>query len=189
MKPFTKSIIIHGLIGGIISISGFFFMECANGNEHNTWSMVAGYTSMLLAFSLIFVAVKNYRDKQLGGYISFGNAFKSGLLIALVTSTVYVLVWLVYFNYFSPDFMQNYSAAMIKEMAAEGKSAAEIQAAATQMKQWAEWYKNPFINMAITYTEILPLGILISLISALILKKKQDPQRAEAESFLNGTAE
>lgn len=179
MSTLTKSIITHGLIGGVISISGFFFMELYNGNAHSDMSMIAGYTAMLLAFSLIFVAIKNYRDKQNGGYISFGKAFKIGLIMALVTSTVYVLAWLVYFNYFSPDFMDKYSAATLAQMTKDGKSAVEIQAATAQMKQWSEWYKNPFVNAVITYTEILPLGIIISLIVALILKKKRNEQQGE----------
>jgi amino acid transporter len=172
MKTFTKSIIIHGLIGGVISISGFFFMELYNGNAHGTMSMVAGYAAMLLAFSLIFVAVKNYRDKENDCTISFGKAFKAGLLIALITSTIYVIIWLVYSAYFSPDFMENYSKAMLAQMAKEGKSAVEIQQAATEMKDFAELYKNPLFSAAITYTEILPLGIIVSLITALILKRK-----------------
>jgi hypothetical protein len=183
MSTLTKSIITHGLIGGVISISGFFFMELYNGNAHGDLSMIAGYTAMLLAFSLIFVAIKNYRDKQNGGYISFGRALKAGLLIALVTSTVYVVIWLIYSTFFSPDFMQQYSAAMLKQMAAEGKGAAEIQAKAAEMKQFAEMYKNPFINAAITYTEILPLGIIISLIVALILKKKRNEPQGEPATF------
>ncbi|WP_116787296.1 DUF4199 domain-containing protein [Flavobacterium psychrotrophum] len=173
MKTLTKSIILHGLIGGVISISGFFFMELYNGNAHGTMSMVAGYAAMLLAFSLIFVAIKNYRDNQNDGVISFGKAFKAGLLIALITATVYVVIWLIYSTYFSPDFMEQYSKAMLSQMAKDGKSATEIQATAAEMKGFAELYKNPFFNAAITYTEILPLGIVISLISALILKRKQ----------------
>lgn len=180
-----KSIILHGLIGGVISISGFFFMELYNGNSHNEISMMVGYASMLLAFSLIFVALKNYRDKQNGGVMSFGTAFKNGLLIALVTSTVYVVVWLIYNTYFSPDFIEKYTEATLATMAKEGKSAAEIQAQATEMKKFAEMYKNPFINAAITYTEILPVGIIVSLLAALILKKKVNPQEKELEAFLS----
>ncbi len=180
-----KSIILHGLIGGCISILGFFFMELYNGNSHNDISMMVGYASMLAAFSLIFVALKNYRDKQNGGVISFGTAFKNGLLIALVTSTVYVVAWLIYFTYFSPDFIEKYAEATMATMAKEGKSAAAIQAQAAEMKKFAEMYKNPFINAAITYTEILPVGIIVSLLAALILKKKPNIQINEREAFLN----
>jgi len=179
-----KSIIIHGLIGGCISILGFFFMELYNGNSHNDISMMVGYASMLAAFSLIFVAIKNYRDKQNGGVISFGTAFKNGLLIALVTSTVYVVAWLIYFTYFSPDFMEKYAQATLSAMAKEGKSAAEIQKQAAEMKEFAEMYKNPLINAAVTYTEILPVGIIVSLLAAFILKKKPNPETDERAAFL-----
>jgi len=183
MGTLAKSIITHGLIGGVISISGFFFMELYNGNADGDLSMIAGYTAMLLAFSLIFVAVKNYRDKQNGGTISFGKAFKTGLLIALITSTVYVGIWLIYSTFFNPDFMRHYSEAILSQMAKEGKSAAEIQAKVIEMKGFAEMYKNPFINAAITYTEILPLGIIISLICALILKKKRNEGQEKLDTL------
>jgi hypothetical protein len=174
-----KSIILHGLIGGVISISGFFFMELYNGNSHNELSMIVGYASMLLAFSLIFVSIKNYRDNKNGGVISFGTAFKNGLLIALVTSTVYVVAWLIYNTYFSPDFIEKYTEATLVNMAKEGKSAAEIQAQANEMKEFAKMYKNPFFKAAMTYAEILPVGIIVSLLAALILKKK--PHQAQPE--------
>ncbi|MFP9115208.1 DUF4199 domain-containing protein [Flavobacterium sp. RHBU_3] len=167
-----KSIILNGLIGGIISISGFFILEGTGGNSHGTLSMVVGYASMLLAFSLIYVAIKNYRDKENGGFISFSQALKAGLLIALITSTVYVVAWLIYSAYFSPDFIEQYSKAVLNSMAKEGKSAAEIQAKAAEMKEFAAMYNNPFLKIAITYTEVLPLGIIISIITVLILKKK-----------------
>lgn len=179
-----KSIILHGLLGGVISILGFFFMELYNGNSHNEISMMVGYASMLLAFSLIFVALKNYRDTQNGGVLNFGTGFKNGLLITLVTSTVYVVAWLIYNTYFSPDFIENYTRATLATMAKEGKSAAEIQAKANEMKEFAEIYKNPFINAAITYTEILPVGIIVSFLAAVILKKKANTEKDELNAFL-----
>lgn len=171
-----KSIILHGLIGGVISISGFFFMELINGNEHGNLSMAVGFASMILGFSLMFIAIKNYRDKQNGGVISFGKALKAALLMALITSTVYVVAWLIYFTFVTPDFMQHYADATLKTMAEEGSSAAEIQAKTAEMKEFAEMYKNPLFNAAVTYTEILPLGIIIAFITALVLKKKDIPK-------------
>ena len=166
----TKNILVYGLIGGFISLSGFLLMGCTE----NAWGMVAGFASMILAFSLIFVAVKNYRDKQNGGIISFGKALQIGLLITLVTSTVYVVVWLIDYAYFNPDFLEKYHASTLKALEKSGATAAEIQSKSAEMKVFGQAYDgNIFYRAFITYTEIVPVGVIISLIAALILKRKQ----------------
>ncbi|MFP9099031.1 DUF4199 domain-containing protein [Flavobacterium sp. RHBU_24] len=176
MSTLTKSIIIHGLIGGAVSLTGFLLMGCTE----DAWGMVAGFASMILAFSLIFVAVKNYRDKQNGGVISFGKALQIGLLITLVTATVYVVVWLIDYAYFNPDFLEKYTASTLKAMANEGATATQIKAKATEMKEFrAQYDGNVFYRAGITYTEIVPVGIIISIIAALILKKKRNEQQGE----------
>jgi len=164
-----KSILGYGLLGGIISLSGFLLMGC-NGD---VWGMVAGFASMILAFSLIFVAVKNYRDKENGGVISFGKAMQIGLLITLVTSTVYVVIWLIDYAYFNPDFLDKYNAITLKALKESGANAARIQAKAAEMKEFGKMYdSNIFYRAGVTYTEILPVGVIVSVISALILKRK-----------------
>lgn len=165
----TKNILLYGLLGGVVSLAGFLIMGCTG----DVWGMVAGFASMILAFSLIFVAVKNYRDKQNGGEVSFGKALQIGLLMTLITSTVYVLIWLIDYAYFNPDFLIKYNAMTLESMKAEGAPATEIAAKAAEMKEFGQLYDNNiFYRAGITYTEIVPVGIIVSLIAALILKRK-----------------
>ncbi len=165
----TKRIIAYGLLGGVVSLTGFLIMGCTG----DVWGMVAGFASMILAFSLIFVAVKNYRDKQNGGAVSFGKALQIGLLITLVTSTVYVVIWLIDYAYFNPDFLVKYNAMTLEGMKAEGATAGQLAAKAKEMKEFGQQYdSNIFFRAGVTYTEILPVGIIVSLISALVLKRK-----------------
>src|SRR5471030_1992605 len=89
--------------------------------------LIFGYATMILGFSLIFVAIKNYRDNYSGGQITFGKALRIGLLITLVASTVYVVVWMIDFKYFIPDYGEKYTAQSIAEWKASGVSAAKIQ--------------------------------------------------------------
>ena len=172
MKPIVLK---YGLIGGVIVaailISGTIYCYSTGTFEG---SMVLGYASMILAFSFIFVAVKQVRDKQNGGVISFGKAFKVGFLVALVTSTIYVLVWLVCYYLFIPDFMEQYSSAMMSKAQAGGASAAELAEKAKEMEKYKELYKNPVFVILFTYVEILPVGLLVSLLAALILKRKNN---------------
>ena len=171
-----KIIIICGSIAGLIvtsimlaSISG-----CITGSdfEGGIGSMLLGYSSMVVAFSLIFVGVKNYRDKHNSGIITFGKSLKIGLLITLVASTIYVIVWQIDYYFFIPDFYEKYSAHVIRDMKAHGATQAQIQQQMAANKSNGEMYRNPLFNAMFTYFEILPVGIIMSLLAALILKRK-----------------
>ncbi|MEJ8841999.1 DUF4199 domain-containing protein [Lacibacter sp. H375] len=172
-----KNVLVFGLIAGLlVSVfmgASMIYMSNNSNAAHGTSSMVVGYLSMLIAFSLIFVAVKNYRDKQNGGVISFGKAFKMGVLIALIASTMYVIMWALVYNFYMPDFMDKYCAQMI-ENARATSTPAELQKTIDEMNKNKELYKQPIFFVLFTYVEILPVGLLVALITALILKKKSD---------------
>ena len=141
-------------------------------NENFEGNMFLGYAVMLLAFSLIFVGIKNYRDKYNNRIISFGKAFQIGLYITLVASIMYVAVWLVEYYLFIPDFMDRYSDHLLKNVKSGKSSQAEINKQVSEIAQYKEMYKNPFFVILLTFAEILPIGLIVSLICALILKRK-----------------
>ena len=170
-----KNIIIYGLIAGIV-VSALMLFSVNNlshreGIDYDT-SLIIGYASMLIAFSLVYVGIRNYRNNYNGGAISFGKAFKIGILVVLIASTIYVIAWLIDYFFFIPDFMEKYSAHTIEQMKASGASQAAIDKQAKEMASFAAMYKNPFFNAMMTYVEILPVGLVVTLISALILKRK-----------------
>ena len=171
-----KNVIIYGLIAGIVvSILMLFSINYISHVEdkvdYNT-SLLIGYASMLIAFSLVYVGIRNYRDKYNGGVISFGKAFKIGTMIVLIASTIYVVAWLIDYFFFIPDFAEKYSAHMLDELKASGASQTEIDKQTKEMTEFARMYKNPFFNAMMTYVEILPVGLIVTLISSLILKRK-----------------
>jgi len=170
-----KIVLICGLIAGFISTSLFIGLMLLGKAGHDDFEhgMIYGYTLMILGFSMIFVATKITRDKHNGGEISFGKAFRIGLYITLIASTIYVIVWLIDYYCFIPDFAEKYSAHMIEKLKASGAGAAEIAKQTAEMAKFSAMYKNPFFNALLTYSEILPVGLLVSLISALILKRKK----------------
>ena len=170
-----KIIIICGLIAGLIVTSTMIFtMTGIIKNRYFEGGMVLGYSTMLVAFSLIFVGIKNYRDKHNAGIISFGKALKIGLMITLVASTIYVLVWMIDYYYFIPDFFEKYSAHIVGKMRTSGASQVEIQKQIADIQGYVKMYKNPFFNAMFTYIEILPVGIIVSIVAALILKRKNN---------------
>jgi hypothetical protein len=164
-----RNILIFGLISGallcvnmVLMINMMYTGTGMKGND------VVGYTALVAMFSLIFFGVRNYRNKELNGYIPFGKAFKTGLLIALVSSSLYVVVWLFYYYLFVPDFIDVYTSYVLKYCSPD-----DLQAKAAEMADFKEMYKNPLFVVLITYSEVLPVGFVVALVSALILKKKQ----------------
>lgn len=169
-----KLVLTYGLISGLV-VSTFMVTSMALSNcEHmdDNWAMFIGFASMIIAFSFIFVAVKNFRDNYGNGAISFGKAFQIGLFISLIASTMYVVAWVIEYNFFMPDFMDKYGAHMIEKAKASGATAAQIQVQINEVASMKEMYKNPVMMVLMTYAEIFPVGLIISIITALFLKKK-----------------
>lgn len=171
-----KNILIYGLIAGVVvatlMLLSVNYLSHCEGNVDYSTSMLIGYASMLLAFSLVFVGIRNYRDKYNEGVIGFGKAFKIGLMIVLIASTIYVVAWLIDYFYFIPDFAEKYAAHTLDKLKASGASALEIDKQTKEMANFSRMYKNPFINAMMTYVEILPVGLIVTLISSLLLKRK-----------------
>jgi hypothetical protein len=165
-----KNIIIHGLIAGIV-VSFLMLLSVSNISDFNI-GLFVGYTSMLIAFSFVFVGIRNYRDKYNGGVISFGKAFKIGIMIVLIASTIYVITWLIDYFYFIPNYLEKYATHILDKLKASQASQIEIDKQKTEMANLAKMYKNPFFNALMTYVEILPVGLVVTLISSFILKRK-----------------
>lgn len=164
-----KTVWVFGLIIGTILCANMIVMVNMMYNHPDfKGNDAAGYAAMVVLFSLIFFGIRNYRNKQLGGYISFGKALKTGVLIALVGATMYVVAWLFYYYLFVPDFIDVYTAYVLENCARE-----DLPAKTTEMANFKEMYKNPLFVVLITYFEVLPIGLVVALVSALILKKKE----------------
>lgn len=172
-----KIILICGLIAGFISSAwAIFYISISETHADMENGMIYGYTAMIIGFSFIFVGVKNYRDKHNDGLITFGKAFKIGFYITLIASTVYVVAWLIDYYYFIPDFIDDYIVHTLKKMKTDGATQLQLDAKAAEMNEFKEMYQNPLFNAMVTYTEIMPPGLIISLISAAILKKNAKPE-------------
>jgi hypothetical protein len=160
-----KTVLTFGLIAGLmisVLMGGSLLLADKIGSGH---SMALGYTIMVASFLLIYFGIRSYRDNTLAGQISFGRAFACGILIALVTTVCYVVMWeVLYFN-FMPHYMDGYFAAQI----------AAIQRS-------AQLYQNPFVNMAYTFIEPFPVGLVITLISAAALRRKAPVESATASA-------
>jgi hypothetical protein len=179
-----KTVLTYGLIAGVIIsvlMGGSLLLADKIGSGH---SMALGYTIMVASFLLIYFGVRSYRDNTLGGQISFGRAFACGILITLITSVCYVAMWeVLYFN-FMPHFMDSYFAAEIHRVQAAGLDAATTAAKVAAIQHSQQLYQNPFVNMAYTLMEPLPVGLIITLVSAAILRRKTPAERPVASAVM-----
>ena len=165
----TRYALIYGAIAGAIAAT-VLTVGIASDLSNHTTSLWFGYLVMLVALSLIFVGIKRYRDVECGGVIRFGRAFLLGLGIAAVAGLIYALVWESYLQISGYDFMADYTRSVLKNMQAEGASPAAIQAKAAEMNAMAESYKHPLFRIPMTFIEIFPVGIVVALISAGLLR-------------------
>ncbi|MDW3192943.1 MAG: DUF4199 domain-containing protein [Cytophagales bacterium] len=163
-----KVILIFGsVIGLVLATNSIFHMDMMYSNPDYVGNDVIGYATMVIVFSVIYFGVRNYRNKLLDGQISFLKALKTGALICFVASTYYVVLGLLYYHFVVPDFMDVYADYMIKNA-----PASEVEATTAQMASFKEMTKNPFFLVLFSYFEVLPIGMIVALISALIVKKK-----------------
>jgi hypothetical protein len=168
-----KTVLTFGLISGAIvsalMLATVPFMHKIGMNR----ALIIGYTTMVLAFLLVFFGIRSYRENVGNGRISFGRAMGVGLLIMLITCACYVVTWeFVYFN-FMPDFAEKYAAVVLEEARAKGASPAELAKQTEELNKFKAMYSNIFYNVGLTFLEPLPVGVVMTLISALILRTRR----------------
>src|SRR3954467_12050293 len=166
-----KNVLTFGLIAGVILAAMMLLTVPFQDEIGLGHSYLVGYTTMVLAFLLIYFGVRSYRDNVRGGSVRFGRAFAVGALIALISSLCYVATWEVMYFKFMPDFLSKYQAHQLEKARAGGASEDAIAKQKAEMDKFGEMYKNPIVNAAVTLVEPLPVGLVLALVSAGILSR------------------
>jgi hypothetical protein len=161
-----RTILTYGLISGAIIILGMIATIVLSA-QHSLW---LGYLIMLVGLTAILLAVKSHRDKALGGVIKFWPAFLIGLSVAVVAGVVYVAIWEGYLAITHYRFMDDYTAGILAAKRAEGLSGAAYAKLAAEMAEMTRNYANPLYRMPMTFAEIFPVGLLVALVSAALLR-------------------
>ncbi len=175
-----RIILTFGLIaGGLLSAMMLLTIPFQDWIGYDR-GMVIGYTTMVIAFLMVYYGVRSFRDNVAGGTVTFGRAFRVGLGITAVASACYVATWQVVYHKLAPDFLDNYSAYAIEKARASGASEEELATKREEFDGYAEMYRNPLVNVGITFLEPLPVGLLFTLISAGLLSRKRRTEPAMA---------
>ena len=167
------TIVLFGLAAGLIVAAPMCIMLTVAGDNPVATSPFTGYLLMLLALSLIFVGVKRYRDQTLGGVIRFAPALLVGLGISTVAGIMYVIGWEITLAATDFAFIDAYANGSIEAARARGASGADLARVTAEMEKFRTEYANPLVRLPMTFVEIFPVGVLISLISAGLLRNSR----------------
>jgi len=169
----SRIILIYGVAAGLIVIVPMSLMLANAEHGSAATSMFAGYLIMLLALSLVFFGVKRRRDRDLGGVIRFVPALLAGLGISAVAGVIYVIGWEITLAVTDFAFIDSYSSAAVEAARARGASSADVAAVVAEMDEFRRQYANPLFRLPMTFIEIFPVGLLVSLISAALLRNSR----------------
>src|SRR5208282_1556163 len=175
-KDMRKIIVTFGLISGAISSLMMIAIVTFGDRIGFDRGAIIGNTSIVLSFLMVFFGIRTYRDNIGDGQITFLKAFAVGLSITLISCIFYVVTWEVIYYNFIPGFWDAYGAHLVEKLTASGASPAAIQAKLEQVRRYKELYKNPLFNAALTFIDPFPIGLVITLISALVLRRKPQTQ-------------
>ena len=168
-----KTVLTFGLIAGaVLSVMMLLTLPFLDRIGFDKGEII-GYTTMVLAFLMVYFGIRSYRDNVAGGTVKFGRAFVVGLMITLVASACYVATWQLIYYKVAPDFTDKYVAYAVEKAKKSGASEKQIAAQKKEMSEMMNLYKNPLINIGATFLEPLPVGLLFTLVSAFALSRKR----------------
>jgi hypothetical protein len=168
-----RTVVTFGVISGVVSslmmLVTFLFIDRVGFDR----GAVVGYTGIVLSFLLVFFGIRSYRE-QAGGSLTFGKGFTVGILITLISCLFYVVTWEVIYFKLWPDFGDQWTAYAIEKARASGASAEAIEQTRQQMADFKRMYDNPLTNAALTFVEPFPVGLLVTIVSAAVLRRRAE---------------
>ena len=167
-----KTVLTFGVISGLISAVTMLATIPFMHKVSDETGYIIGYTNIVLAGLLVFFGIRSYRENFSGGTLTFARGFAVGILITLLSNCFYVATWEFIYHQFMPDFAEKYSAQMVEHAKASGASQEKIAQTVRAAEQFQHSYHNPVYNIGMTFLEVFPVFLAITLVSAAILRKK-----------------
>jgi hypothetical protein len=168
-----KVVLTFGLISGAILSVMMLLTTHFQDQIGFDKAYIIGYATMVLAFLMVYFGVRSYRDNVAGGSVTFRRAFSLGLMITVIASVCYVATWQLVYYKLAPDHLAKWSAYEVDKAKESGATDEQIAAKTKEMAELNEKLKNPLVNIAFTFLEPLPVGILITLVTAGVLSRKR----------------
>jgi hypothetical protein len=171
-----KTVLTFGLISGAVSIGILLATVHYIGSTDFRKEDILGYTSIVLSALVVFFGIRSYRENAGAGQLTFLRGVAVGLLITLVSCACYMVTFQIIYFKTTPDIGEKYAACMVERVRASGASQQKVDEMAKQARSYKQMYDNPVTNAALTFAEVYPIGLVVSLLSAGILRKKGAPR-------------
>lgn len=186
-----KNVVIkYGLIAGIILVLMIATMMAMMGDSNDfEKGELFGYLFSIAAYAMIFLGIREYRDKHSGGSITFNQGFRTGILITLIASLFYVAGWMLYFNFIDDTFIEKYTSYFLEKLNASGKTPAEIENEKVSFLKNMENYKNPLVMAMYTMLEIFPIGLVVTILCSFLMRRARNQERPGNPPSGNGVGE
>jgi hypothetical protein len=172
-----KVVLTYGLIAGFVIAALVWVVAWLCETDLIAFERMefVGYASMLIALSMVFFGIKSYRDNYSNGKITFWKGVQVGMLISLIAGFLYFFGALTY-NIANPGFqarfIEKYTQFTVGKLEAEGAPQAKIDSAKAEIELMERLFANPLFFFAIAMVEILPVGIIVTLISSALLRRQ-----------------
>ncbi|MCW5519001.1 DUF4199 domain-containing protein [Aureitalea sp. L0-47] len=166
-----KTVIKYGVYS-LLAATVLFLLALllAKGVSYSTQEVI-GYTTMVVSLVFVYFGIKHYRDSENEGKISFGKALLIGFLISLFAGVGFGVVDYIYTAWINPDFAQEYLAGVTAEMKAS-LPADEYESAKAALEEQMEQYGGSGFWAFIMFATVVMIGLILSILSALILQRK-----------------
>jgi hypothetical protein len=171
--PMIRFFVIYGIIAGLIVVIPMDWRMLAMKPDDMHDGLLIGYLTMIVGMTAVFFGIKHYRDKVLGGVIKFGRALVVGLGISVVASLIYAIGWEISLRFMSYDFATYYAKSMVDHAVAAGATPEQLAKATADAASFTKMYSNPLLRFPMTFIELFPVGILVSLVSAALLRNSR----------------
>ena len=166
-----KTVLRFGLYGAVTICILFLLTWFLLKDSNFEFSEALGYLSMVVALSFVYFGIKNFRDQENEGTISFTKGLIIGIFISLITAIAFGIIDVIYITYINPDFTETYYNEAVEEMRQQ-LSAAEFEVKLKELEQQKALFSNSLFAFALMSGTVLVIGFIISLISALLLQRK-----------------
>lgn len=164
----SKSIILNfGLYYGIGLVLLSVIMYAMG--MHLEGGAISPIVMGLVIIATIVLGIKKFKLNN-NGFLSFGQAIKIGVGIAVVGTLLSIVYQQIFINFIEPDFMEQVSLKLQQTWVDAGLSEEQIEAQLEMQKKMS----GPVISSALGLLFYAFIGFVISAIAGAIMKKTEE---------------
>lgn len=161
-----------GVIAFLIGLVGFSLALYLGQSLNYSIQEIVGWVVIGMAVALIYFGTAYQRDTVNAGRITFSQAIKTGLVIAIMGGLGIALADIVYTLFINPDFFDQYNAYTLQLLEETGD-----KQAVSDLKEQQELFKNygtvqmSLLGGMMMFVMTFLVGVFVTVISAFIVTR------------------